>query len=236
MIDCVTITGADDSVDPDVLFVLAAEYPFVEFGILLSAGQLATRRFPSHDWVREVVRRTDAGDALKLSGHICGQWLRDAYMGRWPARLAYLDGKFQRWQLNTHGMKTLSDPDRLNQLISALNLRGQQVIFQFDEVNVDPLLIAARLAYNVAALFDLSHGAGVLPETWPQPLNGIRCGYAGGLSPDNVTAQLEAIAAVVPENRRIWIDVETKVRSDDDRQFDVTLVRRFLDAAKPWIA
>jgi hypothetical protein len=32
-----------------------------------------------------------------------------------------------------------------------------------------------------------------------------------------------------------WIDAETHLRSDGDRQFDLAKVRRFLEAAKPYV-
>jgi hypothetical protein len=86
---------------------------------------------------------------------------------------------------------------------------------------------------NISALFDLSHGAGVLPETWPKPLT-IPCGYAGGLSPEIVARQIERVSALVGD-KHIWIDAETKLRSPNDLLFDLEKVRTFLEVAKPWV-
>jgi hypothetical protein len=49
-LDCVTVTGADDSVNPIDLTVHAARFPFLEFGILLSKKQIGSTRFPSLEW------------------------------------------------------------------------------------------------------------------------------------------------------------------------------------------
>jgi hypothetical protein len=47
----VTVTGADDSVHPHQLVTLAEEFPFVEFGILLSRNSMGRTRFPSRAWL-----------------------------------------------------------------------------------------------------------------------------------------------------------------------------------------
>ena len=39
----VTITGADDNVDPGVLADISAEYPWVEWGLLISKAPLKPR-------------------------------------------------------------------------------------------------------------------------------------------------------------------------------------------------
>lgn len=239
----VTITGADDSIAPAALFDLAAEFPFVEFGILLSAKQIGGNRFPSEQWLQELC---DRGETLplKLAGHVCGRWVRDIFVGNWPLFPAGVDKLFQRWQLNTHAEHTAYHLALLDDLILDRSDRGQQIIFQHDNVNTHPLRFCMsahlhepayrRMQRNVATLFDLSHGAGILPEDWPAPYPTIDCGYAGGLAPANVAWQLGKLESVVG-GRPIWIDVETHVRSHNDALFDLAKVRAFLEAAKPWV-
>ena len=76
----------------------------------------------------------------------------------------------------------------------------------------------------------------MLPERWDHPLakTAIPCGFAGGLSPENVASQIEKILPVVGETP-FWIDAETHLRSDDDRRFDLERVRRFLEEARPYV-
>ena len=73
-IDRVTITGADDFTDPKDLVELSEEFPFVEWGILLSASKEGMGpRFPSPKWIEELAQFKDK---INLAGHICGSWVR----------------------------------------------------------------------------------------------------------------------------------------------------------------
>jgi len=59
-------------------------------------------------------------------------------------------------------------------------------------------------------------------------------GYAGGLGPENLAEQLPLIGQAAGDCR-IWVDMESRVRSDNDRQFDLAKVRKCLEIAKPFI-
>jgi phosphoribosylanthranilate isomerase len=52
------------------------------------------------------------------------------------------------------------------------------------------------------------------------------CGYAGGLSPDNVESQIKLIRKVASH---FWIDAETGLRTNGE--FDLTKVEQFIDLA-----
>ncbi len=237
----VTVTGADDSIKPHNLAELSAEFPFVEFGILISHEYLGSTRFPSPEWLANLIELC-AGNEMQFSGHICGSWVNDILMGQWPKSYFCNIHKdfmspemFKRWQINTHGELHTVDYRKLSLLLKELDSYGQSVIFQHDDVNIDlaPNLVGLG-NHNVSVLFDVSHGTGRLPKQWPKPLDGVECGYAGGLSPRNVAAHIERIATVVG-NRHIWIDAETKLRSRNDHQFDIKKVRAFLMAVQPWV-
>ena len=88
---------------------------------------------------------------------------------------------------------------------------------------------------NAVALFDHSGGKGRVPRHWtPIPHQEVFTGYAGGLGPDNLADELKRIHDAVGE-ATIWIDLETKVRSDDDKVFDLDKVRRCYDIARPYV-
>ncbi len=55
----------------------------------------------------------------------------------------------------------------------------------------------------------------------------------GGLTPENVEEQYKEIA-IRAGSARIWIDVESGVRDDQD-QLDLTKVRSFLSQVAVWI-
>lgn len=245
----VTVTGADDSTDFSRLFEIQKKYPYVEFGILLSDKYLAKEgvarlngvsRFPSSDWLWRLISCNQVMDTkLRLSGHICGKWVKQALRdGTFPDlddRIGNTEGVthfFSRWQLNTHAEYHTVNFDKLEQLVKDRN--WQSVIFQLDNVNeILPEMLKRKLT-NVSGLFDLSHGAGILPSSWPEARKDVYLGYAGGLSPDNVVEQCEKIAEVVGDEK-VWIDAETHLRSPDNRTFDLDKVEEFLEKARPFV-
>lgn len=237
ILDRVTITGADNSIKPTDLIPLTERFPFVEWGILVSKSQEGSYRFPSLSWIEQLSEVRKQNPKMMLSGHICGRWVRDICDGNWSIaadRPKYM-ATFQRFQLNFHAQVHRLRKDKFLEGIKAYNDMGFQFIFQMDNVN-DPLLSEAEaLGVNAVPLFDLSGGAGILPSHWPEAM-GYYSGYAGGLSPDNVTEQLEKIKKVANGDQRIWIDTETRVRSEDDSKLDLDKVTRFLEAAEPFVA
>jgi hypothetical protein len=104
----------------------------------------------------------------------------------------------------------------------------EQIIIQYDDVNNKLLEIALKHGINAAPLFDLSHGAGVLPKSWPKPV-ALYCGYAGGLSPENLEEQIQKIKKAA-RGRRYWIDAETKLRTEP--YFDSLKCTQFLGVAE----
>lgn len=234
LINKVTVTGADESVKPKDLIDLAKEFPFVEYGILMSKGSLMGKnRMPSFDWIDDFVDEFQ-NQGVAISGHVCGSWVKEIYSGSWPFTEIHhgFSRLTNRWQFNTHGETHNYNLYPFMALIDELNQKNQQVIFQFDKENNIPLKRAVDLGLNVSALFDLSHGTGILPEVWEVPQSNIYCGFAGGLSPNNVKEQIEKMRIVteVP----FWIDAETHLRSEDDKKFDLKKVRDFLKTAEPF--
>jgi hypothetical protein len=232
-IDRVTITGADDSILPESLVRLTELHPYVEWGILLSRSQEGSHRFPSREWMQrldEIAKESD----LKLSGHLCGGWVRELVEGgrfTWLEERPEFVGMFQRIQLNFHAIPHRAAPHFFQTL---RNIHGKQIIFQMDGVNEGLFHTARGEGINAVPLFDLSHGAGIVPEHWPAPIKDVYCGYAGGLGPDTLQAQLEKIAAKVGD-RTTWIDMETRVRSNADQLFDLGKVEDCLSISEPWI-
>lgn len=250
MIKTVTITGADDSVDYTELAKLSEEFPFVEWGILFSAKQVGTSRFPSLEWLRGLRDLHERGLFPKLSMHLCGRFVKNFLVGEFDfidVNLQSLWPMFKRVQLNTHGEPHEWKLELVEQFIAANP--DKEFIFQYDEVNTDLIegLGKRDKVENISTLFDLSHGAGISPkgDQWPVPLNWIKCGYAGGLGPDNLHRQclniLHKLSGTLQDkpDREIWIDMETKVRTEVpgmamDR-FDLDKVRQCLEIAKPFV-
>jgi hypothetical protein len=231
ILDRVTITGADDSVNPTALLELSRQYPFVEFGILLSFKAQGNNRFPSNDWLNKFIPIAKANPAMRVALHVCGRWAFQTYQGLQPVKDLFpeLWAIARRVQLNTHG-------ERLLPIIPYAGLSPQitdkQVIVQMDAVN-DPVLHQLReFGCDAVPLFDTSGGAGILPSQWPDPVDNCYCGFAGGLSPENVLKQLDLIAAKVGA-ASAWIDMEAKVRANDDKILDLGKVASVLYQCAP---
>lgn len=236
-LDRVTITGADDSVRPGDLFALSRRYPFVEWGILIRPHGCGPR-YPSAPWVFDLncmaVRNT-----MRLSLHVCGAYVRHLLIGDntfpyWMADCC------QRVQLNFRPERNTCYPDKFLSALEELQCeRRRQFIFQIDGTRGNRHMESVMGDVDAVPLFDISGGRGIVPGKWPEPRysNGyepIYHGYAGGLGPENLAEELPKIAAAVG-NCRIWIDMETRVRSADDRIFDLEKAERCLEIARPFV-
>lgn len=256
VINRVTITGADDSIKPQELLALSQEFPFVEWGILASHNNTIERcgsnRYPSPRWISDLLASEETTGAMDLALHINGMWVRRILLGEniVPSNLMHC---FGRMQLNFHAEKNACNPAPFADCLRSI---GKEFIFQLDGANGNAHLDAAHEheVPDCYGLFDVSGGAGILPAEWPMPIfrdatpgpygEGVEYwayhGYAGGLGPDNLAEQIPLILKASARTEHtgegnIWIDMETRVRSDNDRQFDLRKVRACLEIAAPYV-
>ncbi len=246
---CVTVTGADDSIPPERLEKLVdlwRRFPFVEFGLLMSANNtpMGKPRFPSIHWLQALARHLTINHLrdLRFSAHLCGKWVHQLLMGEAMEGFRALDDTnildyVDRCQLNTHGVLHMLRKKEFLEAVNRTPLSGSQIIFQLDGMN-NEFPLACKDSLAVSVLHDVSSGAGLLPAGWPLPVPGLFNGYAGGLSPENVVEQLGKICELLPEHKKIWIDAETHLRSvKNDRDiFDLDRVTAFLETVKPYVA
>ena len=84
---------------------------------------------------------------------------------------------------------------------------------------------------NFSSLFDRSGGRGEkLTLKNALTIDGLKVGFAGGLSPENVEEVIMAITVFACD---YWIDVESGVRTDG--KFDLVKVREFLEICELFI-
>lgn len=230
ILDRVTVTGADDSIEAEDLVALSEEFPFAEWGILFSASRQGEPRYPSKEWIADLWKYSTQG--LTLSAHLCGRWARDLVLKNdfsWLKEYGQVCEMFKRIQINFHGhfLEGHAEwPDNMRRN------SDKQYILQYDGANDSACdLLMRSKDYSAVPLFDRSGGAGIVPGEWPKLIPDIYCGYAGGLGPDNLAEEMIRIEKAAGEGR-IWIDAETRVRSEDDKKFDLSKVCRFLDIAK----
>lgn len=202
-----TLTGVDEKTDIGRVGALSAEFPFVEWGMLVSMGN-PVARFPGSDWrfrfMAVVVEKN-----LPVALHMCGGAVDDFLQGDIVVR--DMSAAAGRVQLNFNNRRK-----PVSQALLQSNMQGAgcKIIIQEHAGNagVNSSMIGAR--HQV--LFDASGGRGVSPELWPAPLPGFPIqGYAGGLSPENVDSELPKIARAAGDIP-FWIDMETSLRDADD--------------------
>lgn len=230
----VTFTGADDSVRGVELrqFTQRCHLPsFIEWGILVSESQEGKLRFPSHQRIDEFIFDLEGANCF-LSMHVCGKWVREICAGNWDGLIKHYGwrtlNRFDRIQLNFHAAVHALDRDKFFIAAKRIQSRlGTDIILQFDGVNDHLLGECQDNGIEAFPLFDL---AGIVPDRWPPSIKGVFNGYAGGLGPDNVETELPRIAAAADAgDRDFWIDMETRVRSHADHQFDLAACRRVME-------
>lgn len=222
----VTMTGADDATAISTLNDIAAEYPFVEFAILLLPEQMGQNRCPTMTWIDDFKNNYE-GDHKAM--HLCGSALL-GFINDDKTIFEMMDG-FKRIQLNLKFGDVDGKYDDEKLITQIKNNPAWDFIIQYTD-DEKRLLPSLKGIPNHALLFDGSAGQGVSPDQWPVPLPGHTCGYAGGLNPENIEQNLEKIAAAAP-GYDTWIDMETGVRTND--KFDTDKIVKVLKASKTYI-
>jgi len=221
-----------DGIDPKDILQLSEKYPFVEWAILFSKVKQGQTRYPSEAWIQDLIAKSADFSAL-FAAHLCGKWVRQVCKGDWsflpemPCDLKFFD----RIQLNFHCyVKRIKDQEAFVKPLLDMDVEkfdiNCQFIFQLNDLNSPLLAYATSEGLDAVPFFDLSGGAGKLPEKWPVSVD--MCGYAGGLSPENLEEQLR----IIDEKAQgyTWVDSESGVRTDN--QFDLDKVERFLKIAE----
>lgn len=223
----ITFTGADDNTDLLQMKNLSNEFPFIEWGILLSYNSMGTSRYPSMKTLENI---SETLLHTNLSLHICGIMAKSiAETGGLFYDGAQIIGKifrfYSRCQLNFNIKTTQVDIINLGFFIE--KCPEIKFILQMNKSN-EPFIsaIAPYLTRSsrIEILFDASGGRGKELSTIPLPILNIKCGYAGGLSPDNLEKKIKELNNTLPTETEIWLDMETGVRTDD--KFDLNKVKQ----------
>ena len=221
----ITFTGVDSRTDLNALEEIQKEFPIAEFGVLTS-----------YNWAENGNRYLDPAEISKLMGrnlnlslHICGSATRDAMTGNWEKIDEFIGDHlniFKRCQLNVSGRKNNPEFAWMPLII------GQEVIIQqHDKEHIDLFLNSLKQYPHdkfFSVLLDASGGTGL--DTSIDVLSGnYKVGYAGGIGPDNVADKLSELLKQEGVGD-FWIDMESKVRTDD--WFDLDKVHRVLKICK----
>lgn len=230
-----TLTGVDEQSDLTQIAELSQAHPIAEWGLLYSPKrQGQPGRYPSVAFLKQALQ--DLPPYVDVALHVCGAGVPQLLEGESVVTglVELIAQRGGRVQLNfnagtINGKFTLA---QLRQFIDRyLNSCGRTVEFitQHNSANAEVWRHLTRMD-NHAILFDTSGGRGLLPIGWPSPLNGVRCGYAGGLGPTNIAAELLSIQEAAGAEP-YWIDMEGKLRNAED-WFDVQAAAAVLQACR----
>lgn len=185
MIMQLTLTGADEHTDVAELAKLDAEIGF----LFCTAGD--GNRYPRWDWIVEA-----ASAVPKAALHVCGRAAKTRLL------MDEIDlSVFSRVQLNGEALSL-----EIERLCGANP--EKVIITQHHLYNAHLLSVKAP---NHVVLVDGSGGRGRSPETWRAPKTSKAVGFAGGLGPDNLEAEIQRM----PLSTGWWVDMENKLRVDD---------------------
>jgi hypothetical protein len=255
----VTLTGADESVDPRELLAAFPEPGRVELGILWAGPHREGQpRYPGLRWLRQLALAAPrARNSPQLALHLCGN--AEKSLADWPAPspvdpAAVLEalglpdaGIFRRIQMNRalgsnlRGRESF-DAGRMSAMGRLLAKRlGGGFVLQARHPTPAVMDHAAEVleggAHGVAGvLVDASGGRGITPGSWPaaEPSRFV-VGWAGGLGPDNLRAELPAIQGAAGDGRSFWVDMETKLRTGPNGEaFSIEACREAVAEARAW--
>lgn len=231
-LELVSLTGADDHVAPEALAALSVQYPFVEWAILYFPEKDGTPRNPSAPWREKFL----ALDLTYTAVHLCGTRVFQALLDPELAHSVISDlSRYRRIQLNINARRPEFTDEEVLAIYRTLHGAGLRLILQHhagSERVIEQFLyeLDEEGMKRVDILFDASKGTGQRPDTWPAPHRfNLFCGYAGGLGPDVLEAELPKIKAAVAQSRRdlpYWIDMESGIRTDN--VFDLEKAERVL--------
>ncbi|MBY3433778.1 hypothetical protein HFN89_06400 [Rhizobium laguerreae] len=214
MINLCTFTGVDVRTDLGRVADMAAAYPFLEFGVLLSrTPEDKDPRYPQFRQIRDIVDRL-AGRA-RLALHVCGRAVGEFV--REPAEGSAYAGQdiedlvaagIGRVQLNFNFERAGLPVEEID---AAIRRTRAKVITQHFPANTAVSIGVA--APNHQLLYDASGGRGVAATGYDRPFARKYTGYAGGIGPENAVASVAAIQAVAGD-AVVWIDMESRIRTD----------------------
>lgn len=222
----VTLTGVDDQTSLSDVIELSERFPFVEWGVLYSPNRAGKEgRYPAVENALHILQELRE-NGVSTAVHLCGGGVIGALDGR-DATALELAERAGRVQLNFNQARKALD---LSSIDAFANRLGKPVITQHNPANETVHLHLTSPFHQV--LFDASGGRGTRPQQWPSMLPGIRCGFAGGLAPENVADELERIAEA-SHGYPFWIDMESSLRDRQDR-FDLGVCEDVLAAVEHW--
>lgn len=210
----ITLTGIDEQTDFSKLWRLSKTYPLVEWGVLYS-NKPDNPRYPRpgiffKEYI-EFIQRWSINSSVHFCGSSVNEILEEKF--KYPG----LPFCFSRMQLNFNQKTKPVDLGLLRSFIerASVDITSKQKTKIITQHNVDNEIVTNRIHFpNHQVLIDSSCGQGKVISNFDYITSKSACGYAGGLSLDN----LETLFPIIKESANsnpFWIDMESSLRTDD---------------------
>ncbi len=236
----IVLSGANEHTDAEAIISLCKDFSGIsELGIQVS-GDKAYYSSGRYWWLQLLCHL--ATPDIRIALHLNKDWVEDFCAGKIPPELetflalSHPDGspKIKRIQLNFKIGREKA-PNVHTLLCTMKRYARHDFILSYNDSNQDFIRQIRESGFKIGALlYDSSFGEGIAPSKRPAPVfNDVYQGYAGGLSPDNVVAELEKIDTVVPPGKSFFIDAEGKLKGEDGH-LSLEKCKIFLTRAYAW--
>lgn len=202
---------------------------------------------PRNIWFNELLYSVNQLFRFNLAIHINAEWANDICVnGKIPDTVlkwiqiekSYNNPLIKRIQLNMPEVTARNiNADKLAKIIH--DFKKTEFIFQYNIRTKSAIEKMHITGVPFSILFDASGGNGVSPERWEEPpYDNHPTGYSGGLGPENVIRNINAINKIVAPETEIWIDAEGKLKTptlfNAKPMFDTEIAKQYIRRANMW--
>ena len=214
----------------------------VEIAVQMHLGKVSpnTERY---NWIREVIDNLSYRRYTpNLAIHVNNDWCDEICNGHIPDALKPLFDEFiifegtpvvSRIQLNMP-QKTADNfnAQKLKNVIESYE--DKDFIIQYNPRTEYAVKKLQKSGARFDLLFDESGGRGIDAENFRAPIfsKAHPQGYSGGLSPENISDNLDKIKQVAGKHT-IWVDAEGKLKTDN--KFDVSRAAQYIKNTLAWV-
>lgn len=241
----VTCSGTNEFTNIQEMCELMQAFPLGEIAVQVSEKQ-SPAGSPRLDWVYELTAYLQTNNiSINAALHVNRTWVEQLCRGIVVPELQDLLNLqdcndlplFKRIQLNFKIGRDDVREDCDDTLIAVQHLIKRRFILSYNPSNERIIRQLYLKGIRFDCLYDSSFGAGIAPDSRQAPVFAdIVQGYAGGITPDNVTAELDKIAAAVehaPTQGFVYIDAQ-KGLEDEQTHLSLEKCHQYLAAANKW--
>jgi len=242
----VTCSDPREHVSFDSIAALSRMSPMVEIAVQCHPSKVSFD-MPRYKWFDGIVSKcVYMCRAPRLAVHVNDKWcdmlckgvIAPELIDWFMVKKCNNEPVIYRWQLNMpEETAETFNPNPLAKIIT--NYPEHEFIIQYNDSTKEAVKKLHKTGVQFSLLFDASHGTGQTIEEWEKPVYKKHpMGYSAGISPENVMGNLDKLNKLIPSNRDIWIDAESKLKSADlfeeKALFDVNLAKAYITRAKYW--